>query len=257
MTYRLVNDAGIAALKALAQREPRIFIEPDTDWLETRMVNILADEDIWGSPLKLQADLSSLERIDGSGPETDAMFAPIVRDALPNLKPADGLDEYTWATMNCFVVPRYAHIRWKDTSNMWKDPKRLPSYVESHWLKGNVGEARRANAVARLWWLGELSSRAAKASPVLENDEVLHAMADNVNLYHQLLSRRYILARPRLVAAIYEMFLEGDNDHLNVTAYASQFLSALNIRAADVSLDLMDRNELRDAVEEAKPPKGR
>ena len=79
-------------------------------------------------------------------------------------------------------------------------------------------------------------------------------MAGNVNLYHQLLSRRFLLSRSKLVAAIYEVFLD-DNDYLGSTKYANEMLRSLNFIAAQVSLDFMDISELREAVEEAKPPK--
>ena len=258
MTHRLVNDTGLAALKRIARTEPSLFAEPDAARLENRMSELADGDEIWGRALSLQADLSPLEEIAEGGPDTDAAFAPLVRDALPDLEPSEGLNEYVWATVNCFVVPKYAPIRWS-SSNLAQEPnsEKFANFVESHWLKGNLVTARRANAAARLWWLGELSSRAAAKSEHLSADDVLDAMANNVNLYHQLLSRPNLLSRPRLVAAIYEMFLGGDSDHLNVTTYANRFLGALNLRAADMSLDLMDDRELRDVVEEAKPPKER
>lgn len=255
MTRKLVNHAGLLALKSVAENEPSLFATPNPDRLKRRMEEVAETDEIWGGELSLQADLSPLERIERGGPRTDAMYARLLQDALPNLPPSEGLNEYRWATINCFVVPRYVPIRW-DTSNMANDPKKLSNFVQLHWLKGNLTDARRANAAARLWWLGELSSRAAKETSVLDRDEILEAMANNVQFYHQLLSRPNLLSRPRLVAAVYEMFLDGDNDYLNSTNYANPLFSALNLRAADVSLDLMDRNELRDAVEEAKPPKG-
>lgn len=260
-TYRLVNDMGLAALKSIARTEPSLFAEPDAPRLEERMRELAAGDEIWGSPLTLQADLSPLEEIAEGGPHTDAAFAPLVRDALPDLEPSEGLNEYVWATVNCFAVPKYTPIRWS-SSNLAQEPgsekfSSFVNFVESHWLKGNLVTARRANAAARLWWLGELSSRAAAKSQHLNADDMLNAMANNVNLYHQILARPRLLSRPRLMAAIYEMLLDGDSDHLKTTTYANAFIMALGFRATDMSLDLMDDRELRDVVEEAKPPKGR
>ena len=260
MTYRLVNDTGLAALKDLARTEPALFAEPDAARLEKRMVETRGN-DIWGSPLTLRADLAPLEEITEGGPDTDAAFAPLIRNALPDLDPSEGLNEYIWATINSFVVPKYTPIRWS-SSNLAQEPgsakfSSFVNFVESHWLKGNLVTARRANAAARLWWLGELSSRAAAKSQHLSEDDILDAMANNVNLYHQILARPRLLSRPRLIAAIYEMLLAGDSDHLKTTAYANTFIMALGFRATDVSLDLMDDHELRELVEEAKPPKGR
>lgn len=81
-------------------------------------------------------------------------------------------------------------------------------------------------------------------------------MANNVNLYHQLLARPVLISRPRLLAAIYEVFLEDGNDYLRSTKYANELIKGLNLRAASVSFDLMTTEELRQVIEEAKPPKG-
>ena len=87
-------------------------------------------------------------------------------------------------------------------------------------------------------------------------DELLNLMANNVNLYHQLLDRPNLLSRPKLVAAIYEVF-DRDNKYLKATKYANELLASLNFRAAEESLDFMDLSELREVVEELKPPKER
>ena len=118
-------------------------------------------------------------------------------------------------------------------------------------------DARQDNSVARLWWLGEFSDRAAEHTSMYSSDELLHAMAHNVNLYHQLLARPNLLARSKLVAAIYEVFLEPGNEYLRTTKYANEMLASLNLAAAQVSLDFTDMVELREVVEEAKPPKER
>ena len=133
----------------------------------------------------------------------------------------------------------------------------MPGFVTRHWLDGGKVGARQNNSISRLWWLGEFSKRAAQHTAMYSADELLDAMANNVNLYHQLLARPILLSRPRLLAAIYEVFLDSDtdNDYLGVTRYANELLSSLNLIAAQVSLDLMDMGELRNVIEEAKPPK--
>ena len=127
--------------------------------------------------------------------------------------------------------------------------------MKRHWLDGGQVGARQDNSIARLWWLAELSARAAEHTDLYSADELLDAMANNVNLYHQLLSRPILLSRSKLIAAVYEVFLDGDNDYLGSTKYANEMLASLNFEAAQVSLDFMDMSELRQAVEEAKPPK--
>ena len=253
MNEKIVNDDGLRALKLLANEAPQMFIEADAEELKKRMVERIQTDNLWGVALDIRADMSTLNSIAKGGPTSDAAFVPLVRQAFGHLPPAEGLNDYRWATVNCFVLPQYAQTRWSQVQP--DDEKRLPAFVRRHWLDGHLTDARQDNSIARLWWLGELSERAARYSERYDADEILNAMANNVNLYHQLLSRRNLVSRSKLVAAIYEVFLEDGNDYLRMTRYATEMLAALNYMAADVSLDFMDMSELRDIVEEAKPPK--
>ena len=253
--YRLVNDNGLVALKEAAVKFPSQFLDASPDTLWKTMEEVVHTDDLWGPVLDIRSGLSLMNGVTEGGPGTDAAFVPLVRQALGHLPPSEGLNDYRWATINCFVVPQYVSARWP-AGNLVNDKKRLSEFVNRHWLKGHLTDARQDNAIARLWWLGELSERAARHSDRYGTDDILNAMANNVNLYHQLLYRRNIVSRAKLVAAIYEVFLD-DNDYLGATRYASELLSALNYRAADISLDFMELSELREVVEEAKPPKER
>ena len=250
---RMLNEDGRFALQRLALEKPHLFLDADPGVLEKAMTDRARTENVWGEPLGLHEDLSSLNDLDEGGPETDAAFAPLVRKGLGHLKPSQGLSDYRWDMINCFVIPQYVVSRWSHVQPEQK--KRLPAFVKRHWLDGHLTDARQDNSIARLWWLGELSERAAKHSDRHDAETFLQAMAGNVNLYHQLLYRRNLASRSRLVTAIYEVFLENGNDYLSITKYASGMMSELNYLAADVSLDFMDMDELRDIVEEAKPPK--
>ena len=250
----MVNEDGRVALIHLAYETPQLFLDADPVALEKAMVERMRTENLWGGPLGLREDMSSLNSLSEGGPGTDAAFVSSVRKGLGHLPPSEGLNDYRWNTINCFVIPQYARARWSDVEP--SDKKHLPSFVERHWLKGHLTKARQDNSIARLWWLGELSHRAAKYSERYDATDFLQAMAGNVNLYHQLLSRRNLASRSKLVAAIYEVFREDGNDYLSQTKYANEMMSTLNYRAADVSLDFMGVDELRDIVEEAKPPKG-
>lgn len=251
---RLLNDNGLAALKQLAHKSPELFTNADSDALATEVTKQAFTEDIWGKPLDLHQDISILNNVKESGPSTDAHYSRIFRKASPHLRADQGLDEYRWASINCFVIPEYVRTRWEHVQP--NKPEQLPNFVQRHWLDGEKVSARQNNAVARLWWLGEFSQRAAQFSDLYTTDEFLQAMADHVNLYHQLLSRPNLLSRPKLVAAIYEVFLDH-NEYLRITKYANELLESLNLRAAEISLDFMDLSELREVVEESKPPKER
>ena len=253
--YRFVNEDGLAALNSLSHEKPSLFVDADSDILIAAMEERAEKPGLWDTPLDLAEDILSLNQVQDSGPKTDSENARLVRNALGYLPPSEGLNERRWATINCFVLPRYVSMRWSHVQP--KDSKRLPNFVKSHWLDGGKVSARQNNSVARLWWLGEFSARAAAHTDMHSAEELLDAMAKHVNLYHQLLARPNLLARSRLVAVIYEVFLEPGNEYLGATRYANEMLASLNLTAAQESLDFMDMNELREAVEGAKPPKER
>ena len=230
--HYFVNENGLAVLKLLSNEKPSLFIDADPDELMAAMEVRAETSDLWDAPLDLKGDLSPLNEIKEGGPGTDAQYARVVRNALGHLPSSEGLNEHRWASVNCFVLPRYASVRWSHVQP--KDDSGISRFVLRHWLDGNRVNARQDNSIARLWWLGEFSHRASEYTDMLSADEILDAMADNVNLYHQLLSRPILLSRSRLIAAIYEVFLDSDsdNDYLGATRYANEMLASLNFLAA-------------------------
>ncbi len=252
-TKRILNDRGLLALNQMAKDVPRMFMQANPDALMERVRQEAETDDIWGAPLDLKADISSLNANDLGGPANDAKYAKTVRAALGHLPSSEGHDPNLWATINCFVIPQYVATRWPYRYKYRDDDehRRLTSFVERHWLNGQLASARQDNAIARLWWLVEFSKRAAAYSDVYDADDLLHAMANNVTLYHQFLARPHLLSRSVLSAAVYEMFLDGNN-HLRSMDYANPLMQSLNFMADNVSLDLMNPIELREAVEEAK-----
>ena len=245
-----VNEDGYRTLLGIAGDSPQFFTDPDLERLRQEMTERAETEDLWGRPIQLGCSLDSLNDVEERGPDTDYHYAKIIRQALEGLSFLDVSDELFWASINCFTIAEYVPTRWSTSNIRNTNPT---NFVNAHWLKtGSRG--RESNASARLWWLGEIAERVARFSQH-NSDELLGAMANNVNLYHQTLARPYLMANPRIVAAIYDLALDG-NEHLFQTAYANQLFKSLNLRAGATALDMMDDDELRDVVEEAKPPKG-
>ncbi len=245
----IVNESGYKALRTLAHRCPDLFISPDPNRLRDEVIGEAGTEEVWREPLKVETSLEPLNDVSEQGPDTDARYSKIVREALAGISLIQVVDELLWASINCFAIARYVPKRWATSSIIQRDPR---AFVDRHWLKGGP-DGRQSNAAARLWWLGEISKRVARHSKYTP-DRLLDAMANNVNLYHQTLDRRYLIANPKLVAAIYECALDG-NDHLFQTQYANQLFKSLNVRAGAQAFDLMDIDELRSVVEDAIPPK--
>lgn len=250
-SVRIVNDEGYKALQRLADNEPGLFIRPSQQTLRERMTQEAGTDKVWDSAVELRASLDSLSKETVPGPRTDATHAKSLRTALPGLTPSAASDGYLWASINCFAIPDYVPVRWSTSNNKETKPS---NFVRDHWLQYSGSEGRKWNAAARLWWMAELAGRIANYSEH-NPDELLATMAGNVNFYHQTIDRTYLAANPKLLAVLYDVFLNG-NEHLNVTKAVSDMLKSLNLRAGANALDLMDYEELRGIVVEAKPPKG-
>ena len=253
---KIINANGLKALGAIAGEEPQLFLRGNPDELRARMEQIVGEENSPGAPadareISLAVSLSELNQLEADGPGSDERFAPLIREAVGDLTPAKSAEAELWASINCFALPQYVPVRWK-SSNLSQSGST--NFVDRHWLTYSGLSGRKWNASARLWWLGELAKRAEVYS---EHSfaELLKAIAGNVNLYHQVVDRPYLSANPKLLAAIYDVFLD-DNEHLRTTKDANSLVMALNMSAATKSFDWLEYNDLRRIVEEAKPPKG-
>lgn len=242
----ILNRVGYGALREAAQQAPRLFINPDVERLQERIVEIAGTADIWDPPLPLAASLSPLNEVSRSGPQTDAEMTPVLRTALEGLPLSRAADERMWGSLNTFSLARYVSQRWRTSRLFGTNPKR---FVLHHW----IDYSRPWNAGARLWWLAELATRLATHSRHGQ-DVLLEEMSGHVNLYHQMLYRTFLVANPRLAAIVWDCALDGD-DHLFQTKAANQMLVTLNVAAGGKALDLLDTDALRALVKGAIPKK--
>lgn len=264
ITIPLLSTRGYETLWNLSNSDHQAFYEnPSSDALKGLIEKAIVAKGekldaLYDGEITLSADLSALNENDPQSNETDAGNAPVVRAALSAITPAKAGDHRLWASVNCFALLPYTTKRWQSSnkapSNKNSGDKQKREWVQEHYLGHGVG-MKRSSAAARLWWLTEMANRAAahsKHSP----DRLLSAMADKVEMYHQLLSHPYLSSNPRIVALIYDLVLAG-NDYLLRQPYPNRMLQNLNIKAAAVSLGALSDATLKAVVEEAKPPKER
>lgn len=252
-SIRIVNEEGYKALRNLALTSPKSFINPDPQRLIEQMISEAGTESVWGRSLDLKGDLSPLNEETEPGHWRDGKHSRTLRVALSDITLPMASDDLLWASVNCFALADYVPLRWQTSNTKNSKPE---NFVLNHWLEFPTPKGRESNTAARLWWMSEIAKRISQHSGAGHTeDELLDAMSANVNFYHQAISRPYLTANPKLLAAMYDVFLDG-NDHLNITKNANAMLKSLNLRAAAMSLDMMDYDELRAVIEEAKPPKG-
>lgn len=258
-----LSPKGYATLWEVSNSNPGAFYEnPAPATLQELMEKASAakGEDaasLWGGEITLHIDLNGLNEAEQQDDTTDAANAPLVRAALHGISPAEAADHRLWASVNCFALLPYTTKRWNQRSSVnapcnTKDLQRIRRWVQSHYLGHGTG-MKQDNAGARLWWLTEIARRAEEHSRH-SAERLLSAIANDVEMYHQILRRPYLASNPRIVASIYDLALAG-NEYLLRGRYPNRMLQALNMKAAAVSLGTLSDDALKAAVEEAKPPK--
>ena len=238
-----VNDEGYKALDQIAQKDPELFLEPNPERLREEMEKRAGNLKLWDASIPLATSLASLNEVQVGGPDTDARYTPILREALADASVKQLADVRFWLSLNCFALSRYVPMRWS-SSNI----KNQYSFIQKHYFQFD----REGNAAMRLWWLGELAERIATHTENFSKEAMLELLSSNRELYHQSLDRPYLMANSRLMAFIWELAHQG-NPHLFKKPYPNQWLKSLNIRAATLSLDLLADGELRELIQEVAP----
>lgn len=262
-TIPLLSTKGYQTLWNVSTTNHQAFYEdqsPETirALMEAQLFTVGEEpEALWDGEITLEADVAILNQTEDQGNTTDARNAPILKAALPHITSSRAADHRLWASVNCFALLPYTTRRWNQNSSInapcrTKDTKRLKEWVQLHFL-GHGSEMKKYNAAARLWWLSEMAERAGQHSSYTA-ERLLPAMANQVEMYHQLLDRPYLASNPRIVAGIYDLALAG-HDYILNRPYPNRMLQTLNIKAAAVSMGTLPDNTLRAAIEEAKPPK--
>lgn len=244
-----LNHSGYLILEELADTAPYLFVEGDSTQLKKSIRYLAGQKGVRPydpRDIKLKVPLDTLNQLKEKGPGTDAGYAPLVRQAVAGLSPDQASDSCFWASINCVLSP-YITVRWS-TSKLKK--QKPDKFVRKRWL-WEGGKSRVWNAGARLWWLAETAYRAAEFSERSHSPATfLGAMANNVGLYHQLMSRGYAVRDPVLVAAIYDVALDG-NHFLFKAEHANELFKAMNIKSD--SFGILDYEELHQIVLNSLP----
>lgn len=255
-----LTDSGYAALYSVAGDMPELFTQDDSQGLINAIHQSIERNDEWDEepfssnrkwhPLK---SFSAIIDDITPGPSNDSDHSRYIREALPRLTASEMCDVRILASINCFHLGgHYVKTRW-ETSSLANSNKKsdMEQFVKLHWLESNF----EANTAARLFWLYEYAIRAAVHSK-FDAEVLLDKMADNVNFFHQVLRRRYLMASDRIRAAILDISIESGLADSNKTSEVSKMMRLLNRTAGGISLDILSDEELRSRVKDVMPPKG-
>lgn len=108
-----LNDTGYQILEGMARRAPKLFFAGKFLKEELDREASWQGEDVYtDKPIKLDVTLQPLNQVRESGPATDAHYAPLIRQSLSSLSPAEASDGLLWTSINCFALSSYIQARW-------------------------------------------------------------------------------------------------------------------------------------------------
>ncbi len=250
-----LTDAGYNLLIDVARNSPNLFFEPSLSQITSKFFEVAEErnEKNLFNFEKFWVPLFPLDHLSNDvvpGNKLDADHTRYIRNALPTITPADMSDRRVLASICCFNLVGYINTRWS-LSKHFRSSSRADQikFVESHWM-GNIGNIKISNAAARIWWLGEFAARASKFSNN-SFDELLEIMAENARLYDQM-SDRLFMASDKIRAMILDIMIDkGISEAKDIDFIMTQ----LNKMAGGISLDILSKEDLKEKVTAALPPK--
>lgn len=176
--------------------------------------------------------------------DLDAANARLILRVLPNLTPADAVDERLWVTLALGYFRNYTRDRWPASDDA------LGNHVINHVFASTDRRRERDHAIARLWWSGSYVRRFADPSDL---NPALQAFFSNSDLSVQVLGRPSLATVPALARALlsvltnYLVNQETPYDRVGVRS----FLEDLDYLAGRRALGTLPEAELFQIVEES------
>ncbi len=251
-----LTDTAHLLLQELAKEQPDLFSCSGTlqEQLEKKLSSSAEEESKIFSEHTKWYPKESLKHLIAdvvSGPAHDSEHVKLLRQIFPTFTALEMSDPRVLASLNCFHIADYVKIRWGSSNIATSTEKdKQTRFIKSHYL----GRSKESNTIARLWWLYEFALRSSKYSKY-DCDTLLEKMAHNVNFYHQILRRSYLMASDRVRAAVLDVAIASGLADANKTSEVTKVMRLLNRKAGGISLDVLSDEELRRHIKESLPPK--
>ncbi len=202
----------------------------------------------WGVELQLEADLSSLAKLDSSGaPEAEINNSLLVGDALAGLTPVLAYEEGIWVRLTHVECLEYSRQRWLVGK---RDETQLASAIHKHFFADTLDRRRDDNALSRLWWNWYI------AGMVTPDDrraalEVILKRADN---RLSLIERSLTGSRLPLMAGVVRVVRTYPSIMATESSFR-RFMKVVNKRGSGVVFEALNESEIahfmQDCVQRA------
>ena len=222
---------GYSLLEGIAKDQPSLFSEPDDlkRELESRVkLNAEEGSKAFASNPKCypKEPLEQLTNDVVKGPKHDEEHALRLRRVFPELTAFEMSDPRVLASINCFHIASYVRTRWSTSSlAVSTEREEQTKFIKLHYL----GRSKESNTIARLWWLYEFAFRTSEHS-IYDFETLLEKMANNVNFYHQILQRSYLMASDHIRAAVLDVGIASGLADENKTSSTNKVMQSLTSR---------------------------
>ncbi len=196
-----LTDSGRNALLQLADANPELWQDPDTDFdlhLRAHGAPDYAEEigvlshGLIQLPSGCGFNRSERPKMDRN--------APTLCDIIQGLSPKQATDGRVWEWLTHFRLHQYACERWPRINNA-----NIKEHILLHWFVRNENrDVYQNNTASRTFWVGTTSERIAQASGgMLTREQVAEHCSENPITYHNIIQSS-MTNNPRIAALVIE-----------------------------------------------------
>ena len=242
--YRL-TDSGRNALEQMAETNPALWQDPDTDFAAELRIRGISDyaEEI-GVSSHGRIALPTGESYNRQERSKMDRHAPTFCDILQDLTPRQAEDGRLWEWLCHFRLHRYACERWPQVRN-----DNLAEYIKLHWfVRNRRGNLYQDNTAARTYWLGHTAARIAQASNgALTRQQVATHLSENPVTYHNIMESS-MTQNPRMAALVLEALLTPGRGDGITSLGAITLWKRLNLSAGKILPEALSDYEWNDII---------
>lgn len=242
--YRL-TDSGRNALEQLAETNPDLWQDPDTDFaaeLRSRGISDYAEE--IGTSSHGSIALPTGDSFNRQERSKMDRHAPALCDILQDLTPRQAEDGRLWEWLCHFRLHRYCRERWPQVRN-----DNLGEYIKLHWfVRNRRGNLYQDNTAARTYWLGHTAARIAQASNgTLTRQQMATHLSENPITYHNIMQSS-MTHNPRLAALVLEALMTPGRGDGITSRGAITLWKRLNLSAGKILPEALSDYEWNDII---------
>ncbi|MDD9810539.1 MAG: DUF6339 family protein [Gammaproteobacteria bacterium] len=196
------------------------------------------------------------EQLNQHPTEEDSKNIIVVFDAL-DLSPQQASDERIWTYATHCLAKKYVAQRW---NKIPENDAKAVDYIVAHYFVSGVRGLFRDNAIARLWWMGQIASRCKdyeleRVLQILLRPGVADVRANLLERHGLSMSAEVFSGVVRVLGRALDAHGNaGGQENTNPAIYERNtfrsFMKSLNRRGGRIVLNALSREQLDETLDE-------